>query len=152
MQIPAMQGQVLTGQAVRLPEALQGKIGVLVVGFSLGSREEVTAWGRLLARDFDDSDEVLYYEMPVLASVPRLIRGWVLGKIRGSVPVEAQGRLLPIVEREEEWKRLAGFRGADDAYVLVVDQGGTVRWKSEGALSEGAYGEMKRLVEEMQGR
>ena len=145
--IPAVSGTVLSGERVVLPEGLRGKVGVLVVGFSQSSRGEVTAWGKRLAGDYRDSGGVIYYEMPVLASVPRLVRGLVLGKIKGSVPVRAQGRFLPVLDHEAEWKTVAGYGAADDAYVLVVDGGGVVRYRTEGAATDAAYGEVKRRVE-----
>ena len=145
--IPTVSGAVLSGERVVLPEALRGKVGVLVVGFSQNSRAEVTAWGKRLAVDYRDSGGVIYYEMPVLASVPRLVRGWVLGKIKGSVPARAQGRFLPVLDHEGEWKTVAGYGVADDAYVLVVDGNGVVRYRTEGAATDAAYGEVKRRVE-----
>ena len=42
--IPATHGTTLTGTAVALPEALKGKVGVLVVGFSHASQGEVGSW------------------------------------------------------------------------------------------------------------
>ena len=145
--IPALHGVVLTGETVDLPDALKGKVGVLVVGFSQSSREQVTAWGKRLAGDYRDSNSILYYEMPVLASVPKLIRGWVLGKIKGSVPPRAQSRFLPVLDHEGEWKSVAGFGPADDAYILVVDGNGAVRWKTEGGASDASYAEVKRHVD-----
>ena len=73
--IPALHGTALSGEKVDLPEVLKGKTAVLVVGFSQASRDEVTAWGRRLAGDYRESNAVMYYEMPVLAGVPKLLRG-----------------------------------------------------------------------------
>jgi hypothetical protein len=146
--IPALHGAVLTGQTVDLPEALKGKVGVLVVGFSQSSRDEVTAWGKRLNGDYRDSGAVLYYEMPVLASVPKLLRGWVLSKIKGSVPPVAQGRFLPVLDHEGDWKAAAGFGRADVAYILVVDGNGKVCWKTEGPASDVSYTEVKKQVDQ----
>ena len=74
--IPELHGTTFSGQAVSLPEAFRGKVGILVIGFSQGSREAVTVWGTKLAADYLDSPSVAYYEIPVLASVPKLIRGF----------------------------------------------------------------------------
>ena len=67
--IPAMRGTTFTGEAVALPDALYGKVGVLIVGFSQGSRREVADWGHKLADDAERPVETgSYYEMPVLAN------------------------------------------------------------------------------------
>ncbi len=142
--IPAMHGTTFAGQPVALPDALQHGVGVLIVGFSQGSRAEVAEWGHRVADDADLPAGLKFYEMPVLESVPRLLRGWVTKKIKESVSARGQAHFLPVLEHEAEWKRAAGYSAADDAYVLVVDGNGVVRWRSQGGLNEQAYGEMKR--------
>ena len=149
-EIPVVHGTVLTGEKVDLPNGLRGKVGVLVVVFSEGSRVEATNWGKRLAADYRDSDAVVYYEMPVLESVPRLLRGWVLKKIADSVPDRAKPRFLPVIDHEKEWKSATGFARPDDAYVLVVDGAGSIAWKTEGGTSDAAYAEVRRRVEALQ--
>jgi hypothetical protein len=51
--IPEVHGTSLSNEPVNLPEALQGKVGVLVLGFSRDSREADSAWGKRLAGVFD---------------------------------------------------------------------------------------------------
>ena len=147
--VPAVQGELLSGTKVNLLESLQGKSGVLVVGFSQGSREEVAAWGRRLAGDYRDSPNVVYYEMPVLAGVPKLLRGWVLKKVNEGVPDRAKGHCLPVMEHEAEWKQAAGFTRDEDAYVLVVDGAGKVTWRTEGAVDDARFAEVKRHLAPM---
>ena len=43
--IPRVHTAALNGEPVDLPASLQGRSAVLVVGFSQGSRGDVTAWG-----------------------------------------------------------------------------------------------------------
>ncbi len=147
MRIPPVDGHTLSGNAVELPAGLQGKVGVLIVGFSQGSRGEAQAWGQRLAADYGNSQTVVYYEMPVLESVPRLLRGYVLKKIGESVSERGKAHFLPVLDHEKEWKALAGYHAADDAYLLVVDATGTVRWKTEGALTESSYAQLKQQLE-----
>lgn len=118
-----------------LPEAFAGKTTVLVVGFSQSAREPVAVWGRRLAALYGGSATVQYFEVPVLAAVPRLLRGLVLGKVKDGVPQRAWAHCLPVTEHEAEWKRAAGYRGADSAYLLVVDGGGVVQAHWEGNLA-----------------
>ena len=51
-QIPVAHGTSLAGTAVVLPDALKGKVGVLVLGFSHASQEQVANWGRLITADY----------------------------------------------------------------------------------------------------
>ncbi len=152
VRVPELHGKVLSGEKIDLPGGLEGGAGVLVVGFSQASREAVTGWAKRLSGDYRDSTTVRYYEMAMLSGVPRLLRGWVLKKIAAEVPDRAKARFAPIYDHEGEWKTAAGYGKADDAYVLIVDGKGMVRWKYEGAAGDAQYGELKRQVEGLQGR
>ena len=145
--IPEVHGISFAEQAVNLPEILKGKVGVLVVGFSHGSQDQVMGWGKRLAGDYRDSPTVVYYEMPVLASVPRMLRGFVEGKIKDSVPDAARARFVPLLENEAAWRTVAHYKGGDDAYVLVVDEHGVVRWETQGAATDASSGALKERVE-----
>jgi hypothetical protein len=147
--IPPLRGTTFSGETVALPDALRGRVGVLIVGFSEASRKEAADWGHKLADDPQRPAEIAYYEMPVLESVPKLLRGWVLKKIKESVSAKGQAHFLPVLDHEADWKRAAGYGKADDAYLLVVDGNGVVRWKTEGALSDSAYAEVKRQAAQL---
>ena len=147
--IPALRGVALNGDPVRLPEALKGKVGVLVLGFSQSARGQVTAWATKIAADYRDVSGVAYYELPMMGSVPRVLRGLVLRKISSDVPERAKRRFLPVYDHEPEWRAAARFGRAEDAYVLVVDENGVVRYNTQGDASERAYAEVKKRVEGM---
>lgn len=146
-QIPPVHSTSLTGEKVDLPGGLKGKVGVLVLGFSHDSRDNVASWGKRLHDGYNSSTTVLYYEMPMLESVPGMLRGFVTKKIAESVPDAGKSRFLPIVDHEKDWKKLTGYKSGDDAYIVVVDSTGTVRWKLQGAASEANYTEAKRQIE-----
>jgi hypothetical protein len=145
--IPEVHGTSLTNESVNLPEALQGRPAVLILGFSRGSREAVAGWGRRLAADYRSSPEVMYYEMPVLGSVPGMMRGFVVRSMRSSVPQRAQARFVPITEHEAAWRGLVHYGQADDPYLLVIDGKGEVVWQTQGQPTDTAYAALKRQVE-----
>ena len=147
--IPEVHGRSLTNEAVSLPEILHGRPGVLILGFSRGSRDAVAGWGRKLAADYRNSSAVMYYEMPVLASVPGIMRGFVIRSMRSSVPPRAQARFVPITEDEATWRTLVHYGVADDPYLLVVDGQGNVAWQTQGQPTEAAYAALKRQVEDL---
>jgi hypothetical protein len=147
--IPEVHASAFSNEAVNLPEGLKGKVGVLVLGFSRDSREADSAWGKRLAADYRESPTVVYYEMPVLAAVPRMIRGMIVKSMKSSVPASEQARFVVILENEAAWKTVTRFERPDDAYVLVVDSQGSVVWQTQGAPTDAAYAALKQHVEEL---
>ena len=147
--IPELHGTSFTNQPVNLPQDLQGKVGILVIGFSQGSREAVTAWGKRLAADYSDSPSVKFYELPVLAGVPRFMRGLVAGKIKNSVSDRGKPHFVPITENEAGWRALTHYQRGDDACILVVEGQGSVVWQNQGSFSESSYVAMREQVEKL---
>lgn len=145
--IPVTQGTSFAGTAVNLPGDLRGKVGVLVLGFSKTSGDVCKGWGQHLAASYENSHDVVYYQMPELESVPKLVRGMVLRSMKSSVPQSDQAHFMPIFSDEAAWKSVARFGNADDAYVLVVDGDGKVLWQTSGHVSEAAFAGLKQQVE-----
>jgi hypothetical protein len=146
--IPEVHGTSFANQAVNLPDDLQDKAaGILVLGFSRGSRDAVTGWAQKIAGDYRTSNVVAYYELPVVASVPGFLRGILLRSIRSSAPERAHKRIVPITDHEEGWRALVHYGVADDAYLLVVDRRGDVVWQTQGQPTDAAYAALKQRVE-----
>ena len=150
--IPAVHGTTFSNTRVDLPEALHGKVAILVVGFSQGSRDAVTVWGKKLATDYYDSPDILYYEMPMLASVPKFMRGFVEGRIKSAVSDRGKPHFLPITDDEPEWRSLAHYSAPDDPYVLLVDSQGAIRWQTQGTPTDATYATLKQQVEALRTR
>jgi hypothetical protein len=139
--IPPVHSTTFANQPITLPESLNGHTAILILGFSESSRTAASAWGHRLADDPQRPSNLLFYEMPVLESVPRLLRGWVLKKIKDSVSPAGQPHFLPVLDHEKEWKQAAAFTNPDAAYILVVDQTGTIRYRSAQPLTDQTYTE-----------
>ena len=145
--IPSVQGTTFAGQAVSLPQQLEGRVGVLVLGFSKSSGDVCKGWGQRVAESYRDSHGVVYFQMPVLESVPKLIRGMVVKSIKSGLPEAEQTHFLPVFSNEAEWRTIARYSNPDDAYVLVVDEHGTVRWQTSGKATDSGFAALKQQVE-----
>ena len=77
----------------------------------------------------------MFYQMPVLESVPKFVRGMVLKSIKSGVPEREQPHFLPTFSDEAEWRKIVRYANPDDAYVLVVDREGKVRWQTSGKVT-----------------
>jgi hypothetical protein len=145
--IPRSQGTTLTGTMVVFPDVLKGKVGVLLVGFSRDSKTQVAAWGKRLEADYGKSDDVVYFEMPMIGGAPRLVRGMIVKSMSSSVPAAERPHFLPMVEGEPAWRAVAHYDKPNDAYVLLLDGTGTVEWQTEGDATDTSYATLKRQIE-----
>jgi hypothetical protein len=148
--IPATRATTLTGALVVLPDAVKGKVGVLVVGFTKDSKGPIQAWGRRLATDYPDESGVVYYELPVLASAPPLVRVTIEEQMKLSLSATEREHFLPITQNEAGWLAAAHYVKGDDAYVLLIGGDGVVRWQTQGPVTDASYAQLKGKIAEMQ--
>jgi hypothetical protein len=138
--LPATEGVTLSGKPTTLARDVSGKPAVVVIGFSKASSSETAAWAKRLKGDAGLAGMAVY-QVAVLEEVPKLVRGMVKSSIRGSVPVADQGTFVMLFHDEAQWKQLAHYGKADDAYVVVLDRSGTTRFTAAGAVAD-HYGDV----------
>jgi hypothetical protein len=144
--VPTARGTTLTGMEMALPNSLSGKIGVLVVGFSHASGEQVANWGRLIEADYGKSPGLVYFEMPMIGSAPKMLRGMIVKSMASGVPAAERSHFVPLTEDDKPWRTVAHYDKADDAYLLVVDGNGVVLWQTQGDATDAAYAAFKKTM------
>jgi hypothetical protein len=121
-QFPKIEGENLLGEKITLPAAGAGQTIVVVIGFTHGSNNQTKAWAARLQH------ELPTYSIAVLEAAPRLVRAMAVHGIKSSVPEDQRDRFIVIYHNEKELKEAAGFNAPNDAYVLLLDKDGSIRW------------------------
>jgi hypothetical protein len=145
-QLPRFAGETLSGRKLTLPDAVQAHPAVLVVGFTHASGPQCTAWARRLETDFGSNTELERYSVIFLEDAPRLVRGMAKSGIKSGVPKQEYDNYLIVTEHEKEMKAAVHFEAADDAYLVLLGPGGTVRWTFHGAVSDAPVRQIRELL------
>jgi len=143
--------QNLVGSDVVLPDQLEARINILVVGFTQKAGSNTKPWTERLKKDFTRADGFAVYPVAVLAGVPPIFRGFALGSIRGSVPTADRGGFLIVNDDESAWRSVAGYQLPDDPYIIVIDKTGTVIARAAGLLDEKTYEELSTQIRSVAG-
>jgi hypothetical protein len=130
--IPHTDGETLSGKKIVLPDATVGHPAIFIVGFSHAAGESSGRWDKELRKDFSSDSNLRILSVAELQDAPRLVRGMIRHGMRGSVPQNEQDSFVLLYQDEDVWKKLADFSEADDAYILVVDTAGNIRWRTHG--------------------
>jgi hypothetical protein len=147
--IPSTEVENLLGQKINIASSLKGKVGVLLLGFSHASGMNVGVWEKRLTRDYGADAHVVIYQMPILESVPSLVRGMMTSGMRKNVAKEKQGNFLLVFHDEAEWKRVCHYQKSDDAFIVVVDKAGEVRWQGLGDAKLSSYGTLHQQIQQL---
>jgi hypothetical protein len=129
--IPKIDAKAVSGKAVSLPAAVAGAPAVLVFGFSKDSDKQIRQWAKRL-----NAEKVTVYSLPVLESVPRLVRGMAVSGIKGSTDASYRDFMVPVFANEAALKALVQYSAADDAYVVLLDPAGNIQWKGHGVAPD----------------
>jgi hypothetical protein len=146
-QMPNIASESLTGRQMMLPDSLKGRPAVVIVGFSKSSQTRVKEWDSQARKQLGAAFDV--YQVAVLEDAPRFVRGMITHAMKGSTPADRQDHFLIVVQGEAELKKAVAFSESDDAYVLLLDGTGDVRWRAHGAVSDAAFRELEEQVEKL---
>jgi hypothetical protein len=138
--LPHLEGDTLSGKKVILPDAAAGQPALVIVGFTHASQAQTKAWAQRV------QNQLPVWNVAVLEEVPRLVRGMATHGIKGSVPKDQYDRFLLVYHGEKELKQAAGFEQPDDAYLLVLDPAGTIKWRYHGAPTDAAFDQIQAAV------
>jgi hypothetical protein len=73
----------------------------------------------------------------------------ILRGMRKDLPAEQQAHFIPILDHEDEWKKLVNFSAPDDAYILLADPHGHVAWHMHGPLTDSSYDALKSALSKL---
>ena len=144
--LPHTEAETLSGKKIVLPDAVNGRPTVVVVGFTKRSQSQTTAWSAQLAKDYGTEQRLQRYSIAVLDDVPGLIRGMVVSGIRRRVPPEQQDTFIMLTHDAKPWRDLAAITNADDAYVILFDNTAHVVAQTQGTV-DSAYAPLQKEIQ-----
>ena len=109
-----------------------GQPALLIIGFTHGSQTQTKAWS------VRAHDRFPAWSIAVLEDVPRLVRGMATHGIKSGTPKDQYDRFVLVYRGEKQLKEAAGFDRSDDAYLLVIDGSGAIRWRYHGPVTDAA--------------
>lgn len=130
--IPHTEADTLSGKKIVLPDATAGHPAIFIVGFSHAGGDSCGRWDKQLRQDFASDGNLRIYNVAELQDAPKLVRGMIRHGMRGNVPQNEQDSFVLLYQDEDVWKKLADVSDADDAYILLVDAAGNIRWRTHG--------------------
>jgi hypothetical protein len=144
-----LEGETLSGKKIVLPDDALGKIALMAIGFSKKSGDATRAWGDRFKKDFGADPRYAVYPVAELESAPRFVRGMIVSSMRKGTPAAERDHFVTLFGGMEELKRYLGFSAADDAYLLLLDANGSVRWHGHGVFRQEDYPALQAAAKEL---
>jgi hypothetical protein len=144
--MPPLKGEFLSGRPAVLPDAAAGRVALLALGFTYDSRFAVEAWIGRFRKDFGDKPQVTSYEVPMIGGMARLGKWFIDSGMRKGTPRSDYENVITVDGGSDLWKQRLAFQSPNAAYLILLDQRGTVTWLHSRPLDERAYATLSRQV------
>ena len=147
--IPPIKGTTLEDQAIILPDAVRGKVTLLIITFSKTAGEVGRGWSDPFFKDYPQDDRITSYAIAMLEDVPSLLRGMVRGGIKRGVPSSMRRRFLTVNQDENQWKQYVGLKNDKEPYLVLFDDKSQMQWIHHGVFDPAVYGGLKVRIAEL---
>lgn len=146
--LPELKGEFLTGKQAVLPTASQGRVALLALGFTYDSRFAVEAWVKRYRAEFPDKAKTTFFEVPMIGGMARLGKWFIDSGMRRGTPRADHENVITVFGGVDPWKERVGYKNEKDAYLILLDEEGKIRWMHHGGFEDGAF---KTLAEQVRG-
>jgi hypothetical protein len=146
--LPMLKGQFLSARDAELPRASSGKVALVAIGFTYKSRFPVEAWGGWYRATIGSRTDVTFFEVPMIGGLSTLGRWFIDRGMRSGTPVELHDHVITVYGGTGDWKRRLSHspEHEDDAYLILLDRDGVVRWLHHGGFDQARADDLRRLL------
>ena len=142
--VPQTQEKALDGSAVSFPN--NGKLLLLVIGFTHKSDKQCEGWNQKLKAAYFHNPQVAYYEMADFQGVPSFVMWMISHGLHRKIPKDEQAYFVPFFHHEDKWKKLTGYSVPEDAYLIVATADGRVLWQTHGSPTDATFAELLQAI------
>lgn len=142
---PAVSGETLAGQPLRLPDDLRGRPAIVLIGYLQEAQFDADRWlYGLLQADLD----VRILEVPTIPGLfPRAFAGAIDSGMRSGIPAEDWQVVVTLYGDDAAAVRdFTGDEAGRNIRVLLLDADGRVRWMHDRGYSAGKQLELERTL------
>lgn len=147
--LPDLRGEFLTGREVMLPQAAEGRVTLLLLGFTYKSRFAVEAWASRFRAQFQSDPGMTFYEIPMIGGLARLAKWFIDTGMRRGTPEADYEHVITVYGSTESWKQRVGFADPNAAYLILLDRTGKIAWEYQGGLEDQAFETLSRNIREL---
>lgn len=113
---PATECDTLSEDKVTIPAAFQGQPVVVVWSFSRAGGEKTRDWMAQL-----QAKGIPVWSAAMLESAPRLVRGFIRGGMRKTIPTQLHNHTLLLYQGDKEWRRRLQLNDPELPLVVVLN-------------------------------
>ncbi|WP_342676652.1 hypothetical protein [Methanofollis sp. UBA420] len=149
---PLLSGHSLEGRKVILPKDLKGMVALIAVAVQRGAQSMIDSWRTPFEEEFAGDPKIAFYEVPVIEKENELFLGGVINAgMREGIDPAKYGSIITVFENTKRIRKVLGMDDPSRAYLYLLDQEGTVRWRVSGFADKGGIEEIITVTRRLAG-
>ncbi|MDG6256271.1 MAG: hypothetical protein QCH35_01595 [Methanomicrobiaceae archaeon] len=136
IRFPTITASSLEGTNVTLPDAVGGKVALIVIAFERAAQSQINSWVGPFEATFENNPGVVVYEVPMIDSaIWRMMRGMIDAGMRAGIPQRRHAFVMTYYESSGPYREALEMDDRSRAYLFLLDREGTIRWSASGYAS-----------------
>jgi len=133
---PHIEARSLAGRKMKLPGDLEGERNLVIVAFKRGQQPDVETWMPFLKSLAARSPDFRVYELPVLSSHLKIVRGFIDGGMKRGIRDSARrASTMTAFIHKDKFDRALAIHAEGKIYLFLVDRGGLIRWRADSTFN-----------------
>ena len=141
---PSVVGQTLEEESMALPEDLQGKMSLLLIGYKQDSQFDIDRW--LIGLDMTQT-QVAVYEVPTIQGLfPRMFSPLINNGMRAGIPKPLWKGVVTIYKDGDQVQAFTGNENPNNTRVVLLNEQGKVIYFYDQGFSVDALNQLRALL------
>ena len=141
---PSVTGQTLENESMALPEDLQGKLSLLLIGYKQDSQFDIDRW--LIGLDMTQT-QVAVYEVPTIQGLfPRMFSPLINNGMRAGIPKPLWKGVVTIYKDGDQVQAFTGNENPNNTRVVLLNAQGKVIYFYDQGFSVDALNQLRALL------
>jgi hypothetical protein len=145
---PELKAQTLAKQDMVFPKDVAGKPTIICIAFEGSAQSLVDTWTTPVLAKYPHQ-EVNYYEIPMIKSGYKIMRGIIDGGMRGGVPKDLHKNVATYYGGLSDYKTNLMMDKNGSCYLFLLDKSGVIQFVSEGISDAEKLDKMYAVIEQI---
>ena len=147
---PTITGIDLLGDEKELPTYFEGDFNIVTIAFQQRQQENVNTWINALEPMLSESENLRFYELPVIYKMNPLFRTWINNGMRSGIPDEAaRKRTITVYTDRAKFYDTMDMQESN-IYTLLLNKEGQILWRTSGDATEEKLENLSRAIADAQ--
>ncbi len=135
---PTVIAKTLANRAIEFPSQIRGQVGLLFVAFEQNAQQQINSWLTPLISNYLESNDVAYYEIPMISGTYKMAADFIDGGMRRGVPKNLHDRTATYYGPRDAFCNALNITDRSKAYLFVLDREGNIVFRAMGMATEQA--------------